>query len=188
MNLEDLRNSIGIIFQDFIRYHLTIKENIMLGKVTDNAQLDALYRAAATTAGAGDFISPLPQGYETLLGKQFPGGVDLSGGQWQRLALARAFYRDAGLLILDEPTASLDIATEARIYAHFKTMTEGRTALLISHRLSTVRIADHIAVIDDGKVVELGDHESLMNFGGIYNEMFIIQAERFRQKAEVATL
>jgi ATP-binding cassette subfamily B protein len=186
INLEDLRNSIGIIFQDFSRYHLTVRENITLGKVADDTWLNDVYRAAET-AGAEDFVKGLSQGYDTLLGKQFPGGVELSGGQWQRLALARAFCRDAGLLILDEPTASLDIATEARIYAHFKTMTKGKTALLISHRLSTVRIADRIAVIDDGKVVELGDHESLMCLGGIYNEMFSMQAERFRLKSELAT-
>jgi ATP-binding cassette subfamily B protein len=186
INLEDLRNSIGIIFQDFIRYHLTVRENITLGKVADDTRLNAVYQAAVT-AGAEDFVKPLPKGYDTLLGNQFPGGIELSGGQWQRLALARAFFRDAGLLILDEPTASLDIATEARIYAHFKTMTEGRTALLISHRLSTVRIADHIVVMDEGKVVELGDHDSLMSLGGIYSEMFIMQAERFRLKAELVT-
>jgi ATP-binding cassette subfamily B protein len=186
INLEDLRNSIGIIFQDFSRYHLTVRENITLGKVADDTWLNDVYRAAET-AGAEDFVKGLSQGYDTLLGKQFPVGVELSGGQWQRLALARAFCRDAGLLILDEPTASLDIATEARIYAHFKTMTKGKTALLISHRLSTVRIADRIAVIDDGKVVELGDHESLMCLGGIYNEMFSMQAERFRLKSELAT-
>jgi ATP-binding cassette subfamily B protein len=187
LNLDDLRNSIGIIFQDFIRYDLSIKENITLGKVVNGTPFNPMHRAAIT-AGAEDFIKPFPDAYETLLGHQFPGGVEISGGQWQRIALARAFYRDAGLLVLDEPTASLDIATEARIYAHFKTMTEGKTSLLISHRLSTVRIADRIAVIDDGRVVELGDHESLMGLHGIYNEMFIMQAERFKLKAELATL
>lgn len=187
INLDDLRSSIGIIFQDFMRYDLTIKENITLEKAANGTPFNPMHQAAIT-AGAEDFIKRFPEGFETLLGHQFPGGVEISGGQWQRIALARAFYRDAGLLILDEPTASLDIATEARIYAHFKTMTEGRTSLLISHRLSTVRIADQIAVIDDGKVVELGDHESLMCLRGIYNEMFIMQAERFKLKAELAAL
>lgn len=187
LNLDDLRNSIGIIFQDFNRYQLTIRENIALAETPDLVAVNRLQEAAAAS-GAGDFIERLPDGIDALLGNQFEGGRELSGGQWQRLALARAFFRNAGLLVLDEPTASLDIATEARIYARFKQMTAGKTSLLISHRLSTVRIADHIAVIDDGKVIELGDHESLMGLGGIYNEMFVIQAERFRQANEFATL
>ena len=187
LSLDDLRSSIGIIFQDFIRYDLTVKENITLGKSMNGVPFNPMHHAAITS-GAEDFIKPFPDQYDTLLGHEFPGGVELSGGQWQRIALARAFYRDAGMLILDEPTASLDIATEARIYAHFKTMTEGRTSLLISHRLSTVRIADRIAVIDDGRIVELGDHQSLMCLHGIYNEMFLMQAERFKLKAEVATV
>lgn len=181
IRIEDLRSSVGVIFQDFMRYHLSVKDNIALKELADGEPPRAVCEAAAT-AGADAFIKSLPGGYETLLGKQFPGGVELSGGQWQRLALARAFFRDAGMLILDEPTASLDIATEARIYARFRAMTEGRTALLISHRLSTVRIADHIAVIDDGRVVEFGDHESLMRLGRIYSDMFTTQAERYRLK------
>lgn len=185
LRIPDLRRSTGIIFQDFMRYYLTVKENIALTELADHTLPDTVCEAAIT-AGADKFITGLPQGYETLLGKRFPGGVELSAGQWQRMALARAFFRDAGMLILDEPTASVDIDTEAKIYAHFKAMTEEKTALLISHRLSTVRIADHIAVIDDGKVVELGDHESLVCLGRIYGEMFAMQAERYRLKDELS--
>lgn len=187
LGIQDLRSSIGVIFQDFIRYHLTAQDNIMLAEADGDASRRAV-REAAAKAGAEEFISRLPRGYETLLGKQFAGGTDLSGGQWQRLALARAFFRDAGLLILDEPTASLDVVTEARIYAHFRAMTEGKTALLISHRLSTVRIADRIAVMDGGVVVEFGDHESLLRLGGIYGEMFMMQAQRYKHREEEAAV
>ena len=181
LNLDDLRLSIGIIFQDFMRYHLTVQENIALREF-DDGRVPRSVSEAAMTADADAFIQALPEGYHTMLGKRFAGGVELSGGQWQRLALARGFFNDAGMLILDEPAASLDVSVEAKIYAHFKEMTQGRTALLISHRLSTVRIADEIAVIEDGKVAELGDHESLMAQGGLYAEMFTIQAERYRTK------
>jgi ABC-type multidrug transport system fused ATPase/permease subunit len=176
ISLQDLRGSTGIIFQDFMRYRLTVRENIAL---EDNSSFKNVY-AAAVTSGSDTFVENLPESYETLLGKQFASGQELSGGQWQRLALARAFYRTAGMLILDEPTASVDIATEAKIYADFRAMTEGRTALLISHRLSTVRIADKIAVIDDGKVVESGSHDELMELRGLYYDMFLTQADRYR--------
>lgn len=187
IEIQDLRGSIGVIFQDFIRYHLSVRDNIALRARAGDASARAISEAAAL-AGAEEFISRLPAGYETTLGRRFPEGVELSGGQWQRLALARAFFRDAGMLILDEPTASLDVATEARIYAHFTTMAEGKTTLLISHRLSTVRIADRIAVLDGGKVVEFGDHESLMRSDGVYGEMFMMQAERYRQRDETSAL
>jgi ATP-binding cassette subfamily B protein len=186
IRVQDLRSSIGIIFQDFMRYQLSVKDNIALKESDDDTLNETVYQAALT-AGADEFIKHLPRGYGTLLGKQFPDGAELSGGQWQRLALARAFFRNAGMLILDEPTASLDIATEIAIYAHFREMTRGKTALLISHRLSTVRIADNIAVIDDGKVVEFGDHEGLMRLGRIYSEMFMMQAERYRPQDELST-
>jgi ATP-binding cassette, subfamily B, bacterial len=185
IRIPDLRNSVGVIFQDFMQYYLTVKENITLQDLTDQRSMEAAQRAARI-AGADDFIQPLAKGYDSLLGKHFPGGVELSAGQWQRLALARALFRNGGMLILDEPTAALDIATEARIYSDFKMMTEGKTSLLVSHRLSTVRIADYIAVIDDGKVIEYGDHESLMCSGGTYNEMFMTQAERYRLQDEGA--
>lgn len=176
IRLGDLRKSTGIIFQDFVRYNFTVRENIAL---QEHSCLKAIY-SAASMAGIDDFIETLPKSYETQLGKQFAEGQDLSGGQWQRLALARAFYRDAGMLILDEPTASLDIATEAKIYNDFRAMTKGKTVLLISHRLSTVRMADQIAVIHDGKVVEWGDHKSLMALRGLYYDMFLTQAQRYK--------
>jgi ATP-binding cassette, subfamily B, bacterial len=182
IRLSDLRGSAGVIFQDFVRYHLTVRENIAL---QEPSCLEAIY-SATMAAGADDFINDLPYSYETLMGKQFPEGQDLSGGQWQRLALARAFYRNVGMLILDEPTASVDIATEARVYHNFRAMTEGKTTLLISHRLSTVRMADRIAVVNDGKIAEFGDHDSLMALRGIYHNMFLSQAERYKLNAEMA--
>jgi ATP-binding cassette, subfamily B, bacterial len=181
IRLSDLRGSAGVIFQDFVRYHLNVRENITL---QEPSCLKSVY-SATMAAGADDFINNLPHSYETLLSKQFPEGQDLSGGQWQRLALARAFYRDVGMLILDEPTASVDIATEARIYHDFRAMTEGKTTLLISHRLSTVRMADRIAVVNDGKIAEFGDHDSLMALRGIYHNMFLSQAERYKLNAEM---
>jgi ATP-binding cassette subfamily B protein len=183
LKLEDLRDSVAIIFQDYLRYQLTVGETISLNE-SDDVEIARGFQRAAAMAGAERFIWKLPLNYKTLLGRQFDNGIELSGGEWQHLALARAFYRQAGMLILDEPTASLDIATEAAICAQFKAITEGKTALLISHRLSTVRIADYIAVIEDGKVVEFGDHESLMSVDGIYREMFTTQAERYRLREE----
>ncbi len=183
LKFEDARDSVAIIFQDYLRYQLTVAETISLNE-RDDVEIARGFRRAAALAGAERFIRNLPFNYKTLLGRQFDGGIELSGGEWQRLALARAFYRQAGMLILDEPTASLDISTEAAICAQFKAITEGKTALLISHRLSTVRIADRIAVLDDGKVIEFGDHESLMTLDGTYREMFTAQAERYRPREE----
>ncbi len=179
--IEDVRRSTAVIFQDFVRYQLPACQNIALREVDADMSGNGVARAAIM-AGADEMIRQLPQQYRTQLGRDFGESVsvELSGGQWQRIALSRAFYRNAGMLIMDEPTASLDIATEAKIYAHFKQMTEGRTALLISHRLATVRLADRIAVMHDGRVVEFGDHESLMARGGLYHDMFTIQAERYR--------
>jgi ATP-binding cassette subfamily B protein len=135
---------------------------------------------AARQAGADDFIEKLPRGYETLLGPEFLGGVDLSVGQWQRIALARAFFRDAPLIILDEPTASLDAKAEHELFARIRTLLAGRTVLLISHRFSSVRAADRVYVLHEGKVVEAGTHSELVAAAGRYAEMYTMQAEAYR--------
>lgn len=185
LRLDQLRKAIAVIFQDFLKYALTASENIALSTRTDDRIRSAM-RLAANLSEADEVIRALPQGYDTLLSKEFAGGVELSGGQWQRIALARGLYRDADVLILDEPTAALDVNTEAKLYARFKRETAGKTTILISHRLSTVRMADQIAVVDDGKVVELGTHDALMSKRGLYSRMFSIQADRYRQEQEAS--
>jgi ATP-binding cassette subfamily B protein len=179
-DLEHLRRQIAAVFQEFGRYPLTVRENIALGEISrleDRARI----REAARHAGADAVIRRLPGGEETLLARGFEGAEELSGGEWQKIALARAFMRDAPILILDEPTAALDVRSEYEIYQRFVTMAEGRTTLLISHRFSTVRMADRILVLDDGRVIEEGDHHSLVAGGGRYAELYAMQAERYRQ-------
>ncbi|MCB1629802.1 MAG: ABC transporter ATP-binding protein [Xanthomonadales bacterium] len=176
-----LRRRIGVIFQDFARYQLSVGENIGAGDVRafDDAER---WKTAATRGMADDFISQLPEGYATQLGKWFAAGRELSGGQWQKVALARAFMReDADILVLDEPTAAMDAAAEATIFEHFRQMTRGRIAILISHRFSTVRMADQIVVIEHGRITERGDHASLMAQGGRYATLFSLQAAGYRE-------
>jgi ATP-binding cassette subfamily B protein len=175
---EEHYRRVGVIFQDFVHYDLTARENIGFG---DMAALEdmARIRLAAQKGGAAELIEELPQGYETPLGRQFEGSTDLSGGEWQKLALSRAFMRHASLLILDEPTAALDARTEHEVYRRFAALTEGKTTLLVTHRLSSVRMADRILVLKDGGLVEAGTHESLMREGGEYATMFTLQAERY---------
>jgi ATP-binding cassette subfamily B protein len=178
-DLAELRRHVGVIFQDFGRYHFTAAENIGVGRIADISD-EARVRAAAERSLAEDVVARLPQGYEQPLGKRFNGGVDLSGGEWQKIALARAYMRDADLLILDEPTAALDARAEFQVFQRFRDLSKGRTVLLISHRFSTVRMADRIVVLEGGRVIEEGSHSELMAAGGRYAELFELQAAGFR--------
>jgi len=176
---EDLRRRIGVIFQDFVRYHLSAGENVGFGQieaVEDRPRIEA----AARKSGAHDVISALPEGYETILGRWFSKGRDLSGGEWQKVALARAFMRECEILILDEPTAALDAENELKVFHRFKELTEEKMAVLISHRFSTVRMADRIYVIDQGRIIEQGTHAELLALGGTYARLFTLQAESYR--------
>ena len=174
-----LRRQIGVIFQDFVRYQLTARENIGFGRAeaVDDAEGIA---EAARQAGAHHYLEGLPEGYETVLGKEFTGGYDLSIGQWQRIALARAFFRQARLLVLDEPTASLDARAENELFEYVQALAHGRSVLLISHRFSTVKSADRIYVLHDGEIVEEGTHDELVANGGRYAELFELQAAAYR--------
>jgi ATP-binding cassette subfamily B protein len=175
-----LRSRIGVIFQDFNRYQLTVGENIGAGDVTAFEDV-ARWREAAEKGQAAEFVGALPGGYATQLGRWFNNGQELSGGQWQRVALARAFMRtSASILVLDEPTAAMDAETEAQIFEHFRSLTKDRIAILISHRFSTVRYADLIIVLDDGRVIEQGSHDELMARDGRYAHLFNLQARAYR--------
>lgn len=179
-DLEELRRQIAVVFQEFARYQLPVWENIGLGDVTRLGDRDQI-REAARRAGADPVIRRLPLGEDTMLGREFDGGVELSGGEWQKIALARAFMRDAPILILDEPTAALDPRSEHDVYRRFHELAAGRTTLLISHRFSTVQMADRILVLEGGRVIEEGDHRGLVERGGRYAELYALQAERYRQ-------
>jgi ATP-binding cassette subfamily B protein len=182
VDLGELRRSIAMIFQDFEQYLLPARENIGLGRHERIDDLESIV-GAARRAGADGFISALPDAYETMLGREFSGGYDLSIGQWQRIALARAFFRDAPFVILDEPTASLDARAEATLFERMRELLAGRSVLLISHRFSSVRAADRIYVLDHGKVIEQGAHEQLMQAGGRYAELFTLQAASYLDSA-----
>jgi ATP-binding cassette subfamily B protein len=179
LEATSIRPQIGVIFQDFVQYQLSARENVGFGRSDALDDLDRIV-GAAQRAGAHDDLIRLPDGYETTLGKEFFGGYDLSGGQWQRVALARLFFRDAPLLILDEPTASLDARAESRVFEQVQELAHGRSLLLISHRFSTVRSADRIYVLDQGRVIEAGSHDELVAYGGRYAELFELQARAYR--------
>jgi ATP-binding cassette, subfamily B, bacterial len=178
-NLEDLWKEIGVIFQDFVHYEMTASENIGVGRIEEAANPFRI-RAAAMKTLAEKVIQRLPNGYDQVLGSKFEGSVDLSGGEWQKIALARAYLRDAQLLILDEPTAALDARAENEVFERFSELTKGKMALLISHRFSTVRMADRILVLQKGGIAEQGAHEQLVKSGGLYSEMFELQAANYR--------
>jgi ATP-binding cassette subfamily B protein len=175
----DLQKRIGVIFQDFVRYHLPARENVGFGQI-DQLENEPRIVDSATRSGAHVTITGLPQGYDTMLGKWFERGHDLSGGEWQKIALARAFMREAEVLVLDEPTAALDALNEYAVFQRFRELTDNKIAILISHRFSTVRMADRIVVLEDGAITEMGTHVELLAKNGMYAKLFTIQAEGYR--------
>jgi ATP-binding cassette, subfamily B, bacterial len=176
---------VGVIFQDFVRYDMTAEENIAVGRIGElgeNGDEAAHTKVvgAAERSLAAPVVEALPERYRQMLGRRFEGGVDLSGGQWQKVALGRAYMRDAQLLILDEPTAALDARAEYEVFRRFAELTDEKMAILISHRFSTVRMADRILVLEHGRVLEDGSHEALLALGGRYAELFNLQAAGYR--------
>ena len=178
-DIESLRRAIGVIFQDFVRYDMIVRDNIAVGRIDALADQERIERAAAKSL-ADTVIAKLEKGYDHMLGRRFDGGANLSGGEWQKIALARAYLRDAEVLILDEPTASLDARAEYEVFQRFSELTAGRMAVLISHRFSTVRMADRIRVLENGSILEEGTHEELLARGGRYAELFGLQAAGYR--------
>ncbi len=182
-DLCEYRRQIGVIFQDYVRYCLTARENIGFGQIGKIEDLDKIIQAAAKS-GCHDLIGNLPEGYETTLGRLFQGGHQLSGGEWQKIALARAFMRDAQILILDEPTAALDPRAEYEIYEQFKELTRSKATILVSHRFSTARMADRVIVLEQGKIIEQGTHTELMTQNGAYATLFRMQAENYQLETQ----
>ena len=179
MDPQDLRNRIGVLFQDYATYELTVRENVVMGRPNGMTNDERVIKALQDSRSEW-LVSKMPNGLDSKVGRLFEGGHDLSGGEWQRLALARIMYRNADIWILDEPTSSLDPEAEAAIFAELKENLKGRIGIVISHRFSTVRIADRIAVIDDGRVTELGTHDELLAAGNRYARLFELQASGYR--------
>jgi ATP-binding cassette subfamily B protein len=178
-SVAELRRQFSVIFQDFVRYHLSFAENIALGNVEEAQDREKIVHAARR-AGADEVAAKLRDGYETPLGRVFYEGEEISGGEWQKVALARAFLREAPFIIMDEPTSAMDARAEYHMFQRFAEMAEGRAAVLISHRLSTVRMADTILLLENGRISERGPHDELIAQGGAYARMFEMQAKRYR--------
>ena len=174
-DLDDLRHNLGIIFQDYIRYQMTFYQNIAVGNIKE-IDNEALVKRAAQESLADQLALKYPDTYQQWLGRRFNDGVELSGGEWQKVALARAYMKDAQVLILDEPTAALDARAEYEVFQRFAELTKGKSAVLISHRFSTARLADRILVLDNGTLLESGTHEELLAADGRYAELFNLQA------------
>ena len=178
-DLNDLRQNMGIIFQDFLKYQMTFAQNIAVGNISEKDNAD-LIQAAAKKSLADLLAKKLPDHYDQMLGKRFADGIELSGGEWQKVALARAYMKETQLMILDEPTAALDARAEYEVFQRFSELSKGKSAVLISHRFSTVRMADRILVLDQGELVEIGSHDELLGKGGRYSELFNLQAIGYR--------
>jgi ATP-binding cassette subfamily B protein len=174
-----LRREIAVVFQDWAAYHVTARDNIWFGDPRAQCN-EARIRQAARASGADEVIARLPKGYDTVLGRWFESGEELSMGEWQKIALARAFVRDTQIVVLDEPTSFLDVEAEHEVFTRFRQLADGRTTILISHRLSTVRMADRIYLLEDGRVSESGRHDELMRSGGAYARLFETQAQSYR--------
>jgi ATP-binding cassette subfamily B protein len=178
-DLADVRKATGVIFQDYLRYQMTASQNIAVGDIAEQENTPLII-ASAEQSLASTVVEKLPGGYNQQLGRRFNNGVELSGGEWQKIALARAYMKDTQLLILDEPTASLDARAEYEVFQRFAELTKGKTAVLISHRFSTVRMADRILVLNSGEVAEIGSHEELLQRNGRYAELFLLQAKGYQ--------